>query len=207
MIFLLISTGAAELVLFTLALFAGLPLPLLAVQLLWLNLVTNGIQDVALAFEPGEGHELRQPPRPPQESIFNRLMIERVVLSALVMGVTAFLLFQWLLNSGYTVDDARNGTLLLMVLFENVHVFNCRSETRSAFRHNPLRNPLLLFGTATAQLVHIGAMYTPWISDVLHVKPVSPQQWLDLLGIALIVLLAMEIHKAVRKRLILNSDS
>lgn len=201
-IFLLISTGAAELVLFTLALLAGLPLPLFAVQLLWLNLVTNGIQDVALAFEPGEGHELRQPPRPPQESIFNRLMIERVVLSALVMGVTAFLLFQWLLNSGYTVDDARNGTLLLMVLFENVHVFNSRSETRSAFRHNPLRNPLLLFGTATAQLVHIGAMYTPWISDVLHVKPVSPQQWLDLLGIALIVLLAMEIHKAVRKRLI-----
>jgi len=198
-IFLLISTGAAELVLFTLALLAGLPLPLLAVQLLWLNLVTNGIQDVALAFEPGEGHELRQPPRPPQESIFNRLMIERVVLSALVMGTMAFFLFQWLLNSGYTVDEARNGTLLLMVLFENVHVFNSRSETRSAFRHNPLRNPLLLFGTAAAQLVHIGAMYTPWISDVLHIQPVSPQHWLGLLGIALTVLLAIEIHKAVRK--------
>ena len=66
-IFLLISTGAAELVLFTLALLTGLPLPLLAVQLLWLNLVTNGIQDVALAFEPGEGDELRCPPRPPRE--------------------------------------------------------------------------------------------------------------------------------------------
>jgi magnesium-transporting ATPase (P-type) len=108
--------------------------------------------------------------------------------------------FQWLLNSGYTVDEARNGTLLLMVLFENVHVFNSRSETRSTFRHSPLRNPLLLFGAAAAQLVHIGAMYAPWISDVLHIQPVSPQYWLELLGMALTVLLAMEIHKTVRRR-------
>ena len=93
-VFLLISTGAAELVLFALSLLSGLPLPLLAVQLLWLNLVTNGIQDVALAFEPGEGDELRRPPRRPNERIFNRLMIERVLISALVMGGTAFLLFR-----------------------------------------------------------------------------------------------------------------
>jgi Ca2+-transporting ATPase len=199
-IFLLISTGAAELVLFTLALLTGLPLPLLAVQLLWLNLVTNGIQDVALAFEPAEGDELRHPPRPPREPIFNRLMIERVVLSALVMGSVAFSLFQWLLDSGYTVNEARNGTLLLMVLFENVHVFNSRSETCSTFRHNPLRNPLLLFGTAAAQLVHIGAMYTPWISDVLRIQPISMQYWLDLLGLALILLVVMEFHKAFRRR-------
>jgi len=200
-IFLLISTGAAELVLFTLALLAGLPLPLLAVQLLWLNLVTNGIQDVALAFEPGEGNELRCPPRPPQESIFNRLMIERVVLSALVIGSVAFLLFQWLLDRGFSLDEARNGTLMLMVLFENIHVFNSRSESLSTFRHNPMRNPLLLFGTMAAQLIHIGAMYTPWISDVLHIQPITPQHWLELLGLALTVLVAMELHKAIRRRL------
>jgi P-type Ca2+ transporter type 2C len=74
---LLISTGAAELALFVLSMIAGLPLPLLAVQLLWLNLVTNGIQDIALAFEAGEGHELERPPRPPGEVIFNRPMIEQ----------------------------------------------------------------------------------------------------------------------------------
>jgi len=199
-IFLLISTGAAELVLFMLALFTGQPLPLLAVQLLWLNLVTNGIQDVALAFEPAEGDELRHPPRSPKESIFNRLMIERVVLSALVIGMVAFTVFQWLLASGFSLDEARNGTLLLMVLFENIHVFNSRSETRSVFRHNPLRNPLLLIGTAAAQLIHIAAMYTPWISDVLRIQPVSVQHWLELLGLALTVLFAMELHKFIRNR-------
>lgn len=194
-IFLLISTGAAELVLFTLSLVTGMPLPLMAVQLLWLNLVTNGIQDIALAFEPGEGGELQQKPRPPQEGIFNRLMIERVILSALVIGIVAFSLFKWLLDHGYTLDEARNGTLLLMVLFENVHVFNSRSETLSLFRHNPLRNCVLLFGTAAAQLIHIGAMYTPWLGNVLGAQPVSFENWLLLLGLALSVLIVMELHK------------
>ena len=86
-----------------------------------------------------------------------------------------------------------------MVLFENVHVFNCRSEVRSVFRHSPLRNPVLLVGTVVAQLVHIGAMYTPWISDVLRIQPVSPQHWLELLALALTVLVVMELHKVFRR--------
>ena len=187
--------------LFTLALLTGLPLPLLAVQLLWLNLVTNGIQDVALAFEPAEGDELSCPPRSPREAIFNRLMIERVVLSALVIGSVAFFLFQLLLQCGFSLEEARNGTLMLMVLFENIHVFNSRSERLSTFRHNPLRNPLLLFGTAAAQLIHIAAMYTPWLSDVLEIQPISLQHWVLLLGLALTVLVVMELHKALRRRL------
>ncbi|MDH5230650.1 MAG: HAD-IC family P-type ATPase [Gammaproteobacteria bacterium] len=199
-IFLLISTGAAELVLFSLALLSGLPLPLVAVQLLWLNLVTNGIQDVALAFEPGEGDELKRPPRSPREAIFNRLMIERVVISAISIGIVAFLVFQWLLDQGYSLEEARNGTLLLMVLFENIHVFNCRSETRSVFRHNPLRNRILLMGTLAAQLIHIGAMYTPWLSDVLQIQPVTSTMWLELLGLAFSILIVMELHKFIRRR-------
>lgn len=201
-IFLLISTGAAEIVLFILAMIVGLPIPLLAVQLLWLNLVTNGIQDVALAFEPAEGDELARPPRPPREPIFNRLMVERVVISALLIGGLAFVLFRSLLNQGFSLEEARNGTLLLMVLFENVQVFNSRSETRSAFRHNPLRNPLLLFGTLIAQAVHIGAMYIPWLSGVLGIQPVSPESWAQLLAVALSLLLVMEGQKWVRRGLV-----
>jgi Ca2+-transporting ATPase len=197
-IFLLISTGAAELVLFVLAMITGLPLPLLAVQLLWLNLVTNGIQDIALAFEPGEGHELQQPPRAPRESIFNRIMLERVAISAVVMGVVAFSLFTFLLDQGFSLEQARNNTLLLMVLFENVHVFNCRSETLSMFRHNPLRNKLLLVGTMIAQALHLAAMYTPWLKEVLGVEPVSFQQWLGLLALALSIMVVMELHKGFR---------
>lgn len=199
-IFLLISTGAAEVFLFLLALIDGLPLPLLAVQLLWLNLVTNGIQDVALAFEPGEGDELHRPPRPPREAIFNRLMIERVVLSAVVIGGSAFFAYDWMLGAGWSLDEARNGVLLLMVLFENVQAFNSRSESLSVFRHNPMRNRLLLFGTIAAQLVHIWAMYVPGLNSLLGIQPVSLELWLTLLIIATVLLAAMEGHKLVTRR-------
>lgn len=194
-IHLLISTGAAEIVLFFLSLFAGLPIPLTAVQLLWLNLVTNGIQDVALAFEPGEGDELKRSPRAPSESIFNRIMIERVVLAALVMGSVAFLTFYTLLEQGASVDDARNMTLLLMVLFENIQVFNSRSETRSVFRHNPLKNGFLLLTVIGAQSLHIMTMFTPGLSEVLHVSPVGFVEWFYLLLVALSLLLASEVYK------------
>ena len=194
-ILLLITTGSAEIILFTLSLIAGLPLPLTAVQLLWLNLVTNGIQDVALAFEPGEGDELQRPPRSPKEPIFNRLMIERVLVVSIVIGVVAFLTFEWLLSRGYSVDAARNGVLFLMVLFENVFVFNSRSETRSVFAHNPLRNQFLLFGTLAAQLIHIAALYTPGLREVLDVQPITLDFWVTLLSLALLAMLASEAHK------------
>lgn len=206
-IFLLISTGAAEIVLFILSLITGMPLPLLAVQLLWLNLVTNGIQDIALAFDPPEGNELDKPPRHPEEPVFNRLMIERVIISALVMGIVTYSVFYWLLKNGFSVDDARNSTLLLMVLFENVHVFNCRSETLSLFKLNPFRNRVLLFGTITAQLVHIGAMYTPGINSVLGISPVSLLHWSQLLVTAFIILIAMEIHKSIRNHINANRNA
>jgi magnesium-transporting ATPase (P-type) len=194
-VFLLASTGVAELAVFIFCAAWGLPLPLFPAQILWLNLVTNGIQDVALAFEPGEGDELRRPPRPPSEPIFDRLMVERTFLSALLMGGLGFLFFRWMLESGAPVDEARNQLLLLMVLFENVQTGNSRSEHRSLFRLNPLRNPILLVGTAAAQGIHIAAMHTPGLRDVLRVGPVSFGSWLTLLGIALTLFVVVEAHK------------
>ncbi|UCE59796.1 MAG: HAD-IC family P-type ATPase [Phycisphaerales bacterium] len=196
-IYLLISTGAAEVVLVALAVATGMPLPLLPVQLLWLNLVTNGIQDVALAFEPSEGGVLRRKPRPPREPIFNRLMIERTIIGAVVMGLVAFGVFGWLLSAGWSEASARNGILLLMVLFEIVHIGNCRSETKSAFWLSPLRNPILIAGSALAMLVHVAMMYLPVGRTLLEVEPVKPAVWLVLLGCALTVIVAIEIHKLV----------
>jgi len=195
-IFLLISTGAAEIFLFILSVASGLPIPLFPIQLLWLNLVTNGIQDVALAFEPEEGNELKQSPRSPNETIFNRLMLERVLINAAVMGSIAFAVFAWQIHQGVAVEYARNITLLLMVLFENVHVFNSRSETQSIFRQRFFSNPLLIFGMLAAQGIHIAALYMPGLSSVLQVEPVTLQQWSSLLCIALILIVVDEWHKA-----------
>lgn len=199
-VFLLISTGSAEVILFALALISGLPMPLLAVQLLWLNLVTNGIQDIALAFDPAEGRELRQPPRPPKQGVFDRVMLERVILSAVTMAVVGFANYYYCLAMGMAVEQARNLVLLLMVLFENLHTFNSRSETQSVFRMNPARNRFLLFSVLAAQALHLAAMYTPGIRDILGLAPVPWTHWLAMLGVAASLVLANEAYKAVRRK-------
>ncbi|HNQ24210.1 MAG TPA: cation-translocating P-type ATPase C-terminal domain-containing protein [Phycisphaerae bacterium] len=153
---------------------------------------------MALAFEPGEGDALRRKPRPPREPIFNRLMLERTVVGAVVMAALAFGLFYWLTEHLKMEDySARNLLLMLMVLLENVHVFNCRSETKSAFRLSPLRNPLLLGGVVVAQLLHVGMLYLPLGQRVLHTEPLKLQMWFTLLLLSVTMLVAMELHKAV----------
>ncbi|QDV40987.1 putative cation-transporting ATPase F [Stieleria neptunia] len=204
-IYLLISTGAAELVLMALAVGTGTPyLPLMPVQILWLNLVTNGIQDVALAFEPNEGGVLSRQPRSPKERIFNQLMIERTAIAAVVMGIIGFTTFRWFLPEGATdaeVDSARNALLLLMVLFENVHIGNCRSETKSALVMSPLRSPILLAGAITAFCIHLAAMHTAWGQFVLGAEPLAPKHWGILVLLSLTILPVMELHKwSWRKR-------
>ena len=199
-VLLLISTGVAEVLLIAASLVGGLPLPLLPVQLLWLNLVTNGLQDVALAFEPPEPDVITRGPRRPSEPIFNRLMLEQTIVSGAVMAGVATLTFAALLAAGRSEESARNAVLLLLVLFENVHIGNCRSETRSALAVSPLANPLLLLVVAVTQLLHVAALYLPLGHSVLRTQPVTPVEWALLLALALSVLVAMELQKALWRR-------
>lgn len=194
-IFMLTSTGAAELSLFLLAIPLGIPMPLIPVQLLWLNLVTNGIQHVALAREPPEGDELAQPPRRPTEPIFDRLMIRRIWQSAVVMGGGGFAIFYLLLESGYGEGEARNLLLLLVVLFENFQTLTSHSERKSIFTLGMLASPFLLVSVAAAQAVHIAAMYVPWLQGTLELSPISFAEWAMLLLAASSVLFVMEFDK------------
>ena len=201
---LLVSTGMAEITLFVLAFLFGaidaetgaLVIPLTAVQLLWLNVVTEGIQHVTLAMEAGDPEVMDRPPRDPKEGIFDRTMVRQVVLASLVMGILAFGVYYYLVEfMDYSAFAASNMTLLLMVLLENVHVFNCRSERRSVFQVPISRNYYLILGVLGAQAVHIMAMYTPFLQDVLSVEPVTLVEWTSMLLVSLVLLVAVEIYK------------
>ncbi|AXA44209.1 HAD ATPase, P-type, IC family protein (plasmid) [Rhizobium leguminosarum] len=195
-----VATGAAEVLLFMLALPFGLPMPLLPVQLLWLNLVTNGIQDVALAGGRPEGDELAGPPRSPLEPVLDRTMIRRVVQSTVVIGGAAFLAFQWMIAHGYGVPEARNITLLIFVMFENVQTLACSSERRSIFSVDILRNRFLLLSVLAAQTIHISAMYVPWLSRTLGLSPITPLEWGLSMLIASSLVLVTEVDKFVSRR-------
>jgi magnesium-transporting ATPase (P-type) len=201
-IYLLISTGTAEVVLFIASIIAGLPLPLLAVQLLWLNLVTNGIQDVALAFEGGEPGAMKRKPRRTDEKIFNPLMIQQTLISGLTMGLIAFGFWYFLKNfQGMEETHVRNLVLLLMVFMQNIHVFSCRSEKVSAFKVPISRNKILIFGVLIAQGLHILSMQIPFMQNVLRVEPITLFEWAEVLILAVPLLLVMEVFKKIREKI------
>jgi magnesium-transporting ATPase (P-type) len=196
---LLISTGAAELILLGAAVLMGLPLPLLAVQILWLNLVTNGIQDVALAFEAGEKGVMKLAPRRPTEGIFDRKMIEQVLIGGVTMGLVCLVAWIVMLDNGMEEADARNSLLTLLVLMQFYHVLNCRSESRSAFRV-PLRdNPILMVGMLIAFGFYVLATQIPLMQSILRTSPLPIERWLVLGGVASVIIIVMEIYKWVRR--------
>ncbi len=197
-VYLLVSTGFAEIVLVVLAFLAGMPLPLLPVQLLWLNLVTNGLQDVMLGLERAEPGLLNRKPRPPSERIFDRVMIRRTMVGGLYIALMTFTLFYMLLEWGYTTESARNLVVLLMVLFENVHVFNSRTEMNYLYRIQ-YRGSLYLIGWVVfTQLLHLWCMYNPLMQNVLSLEPVTFSIWLSLFAIAAGLIVVMEVEKRLR---------
>ncbi|MGY6561908.1 MAG: cation-translocating P-type ATPase [Luteibaculaceae bacterium] len=200
-IYLLVSTGAAEVVMFLLAIAFGLPLPLLAVQLLWLNLVTNGIQDKALAFEHGEPETMQQKPRNPKDGIFDGIMKQQLIISGLAMGSIAFGLWYYLKT--YTDMNelhARNMILLLMVFLQNLHIFNCRSEFTSTFKISITKNLFLIGFVLLAQAIHVSCMYIPFMQNILRIEPITAGEWLTILLLAVPIIFVMEIFKVIKRK-------
>ncbi len=198
---LALSTGAAEILLVLLGTLMGLPLPLSAIQLLWLNLVTNGIQHVALAFEHGEPGVLGRRPRGAGAPIFDRRMVEQVMLGGAAIGIAAFVYYWFALRSGIPEAAARGGVLWLMVWFENAHCFNSRSETRSVFRIPLSHNRLLIGGVIVTQLLQIGALGIPVLRDLLSLGEFTVVDGIELAIGGFAVIAVMELYKvAIRRR-------
>ena len=206
--FFLLSTGAAEIMSLFVALSLRWPLLLLPTQILWLNLVTNGVQDIALAFEPSEPDALSRRPRPPREGVISRLLWQRTIVVGTVMAAGTLAAFRWELDNGGSLGSARTVALTTMVLFQAFHLGNVRSERNSAFRLSPFSNPFLLLASAIALTLHAVALYVPLTQQLLDVQPLDGTAWLRSIAIASTVIVAGELHKlATRDRTSGTNDS
>jgi Ca2+-transporting ATPase len=197
--FFLIPTGIAAIVTILATVMLRLPIPYLPAQLLWINIVTNGLQDMALAFEPGEKDVLKRPPRHPQAGIFNRLLVERTIIVALLISAGVIYEFIHALNQGMPLEKARTIAVTTMVFFQFFQAFNSRSELQSLFRMNPLGNPFLFFGTIAAFGAHLAAIYIPALQWVFRMEPILPMEWLRIGLISVTVVIVVEIDKLVRR--------
>ena len=198
--FFLISGNVAVVVAILTSLLGGLALPFVAVQILWVNLVTNGIQDIALAFEPGEKHLIDRPPRPRREGVISPVLWERTVIAGLVMAAGTLVMFHLQLGNGADVEEARTVALTTMVIFQALHVGNSRSETLSAFAKSPFSNRFLFAGTVGAVAIQAAALYLPVTQFALDLEPISLAAWIEILAIALSVIVVVELHKLARRR-------
>lgn len=200
-IYMLLSCGISEVIFFICSLILGLPIPLLAIQLLWLNLVTDGIQDVALAFEKGDKKVMVKKPRKTSESIFNKLMIEEILLSGIIIGGIVFGFWYYLINVAHMdVTSARSYILLIMVFMQNIHVFNCRSELTSAFKLSVKNNPLIVFGIFTTLILQLIVTETPFLSTILNTTPLDMNHIIFAFLLTIPLLIIMELFKFIKSK-------
>lgn len=197
--FFLVSAGAATIIAILVGVWAQWPLIMLPAQLLWLNLVTNGLQDVALAFEPGEKGTLDRPPRPRTEGVLSRLLWSRTALAGLVMAAGTLWLFRWELERTGSLPRAQTVALTTMVVYLAFHAGNSRSEQTSVLRLNPFSNPFLLAATFGTLALHAGALYWGPTQLVLRVEPIGLEAWLRIVAVASTVLIAIEADKFLRR--------
>lgn len=186
--YMLLSCAVCEVILFILSIWLNYDLPLTAIQLLWLNLVTDGIQDVALAFETGEKDTMKRKPRKTNESLFDRLLINEVLFMGLIMGILVFGLWIFLIDKLHMdIIHARSYILLLMVFIQNLHCFNCRSEKLSLLKKPLKENKMLIYSIAIVLIIQLIVVENSFLSSLLGTAS------LPLLHILLLFLLALPI--------------
>lgn len=198
--FFLLSTGLALLLSVSINLIAEQPLLFLPVQLLLVNVVTNGVQDIALAFEPPEGDELHRPPRARTEGLLSRTLWFRTVLAGAWMAMSILLMFRWALDNDYDEEHARTLALTLFVMLNFFLVLSARAENRSLFGLNPFGNRLLLGSAFGALLLYWAATQWSISADVLGLVALSPVEWLACWALGASVLVIVELDKFVRWR-------
>ena len=193
----LLSTALAAMIAVGADMLSGGPAIFLPLQMLWINMVTNGVQDLALGTEDGDGTELDSPPTESCGLLGTGLWV-RLGVAGLWMGVAVLTVFRMALASGVGVSMARTMALTVLVLFNFFVSWSARSETRPIIAMNPMGNPFLLVASFGALAIHAGAMYIAPVAGVLGMAPMGGAQWLACLGVAVTVLIVCEGGKLLR---------
>ncbi|MDU4961464.1 MAG: calcium-transporting P-type ATPase, PMR1-type [Sporomusaceae bacterium] len=174
----LLSCNIGEVLTMFVASLAGLPLPLLPVQVLWVNLVTDGLPALALGVDPTEANCMRRPPRHPKESVFSRGLSRKIIGRGLQIGISTVLVFTAVYLLREDLALARTMAFSTLVLCQLFHVFDCRSETYSIFEVGLFTNPYLLLAVAASLAMQLSVIYVPFLSNIFSTVPMTVADWL-----------------------------
>jgi magnesium-transporting ATPase (P-type) len=182
------------------AVFMGVTLPILPVQILWINMTTAVLLGLMLAFEPREPGTMRRPPRDPKTPILGGSLIGRIALVGTMLFLGAFGLFEWALASGASDAEARTVTVNAFVMVELFYLFNCRSLTKSMFQVGLFSNPWIVAGATSMVVLQMFYTYAPPMNRLFHSAPIGVMDWVHIVAISLLIYLVIGVEKTLRRR-------
>jgi len=169
----LLSCNTGEVLTMFIGMLLGMPAVLTPIQLLLVNLVTDGLPAIALGLEPSDRSEMLRPPRSPQESIFSGGLYGRIAFRGSLIALAALWIFTAALRGGGTLETARTAALVTLVLTQLFHALECRSETKSLFSINPFGNPWLLLACAGSAACVAAAVWLPLLQPLFGTQALS----------------------------------
>ncbi|MEO8701652.1 MAG: HAD-IC family P-type ATPase [Kofleriaceae bacterium] len=199
-ILLLFSTSIAEVAVLVLAMALGYPAPFAAVQILWNNLVTEGLITVNLAFEPPEGDEMARPPIPSAERLLTRDLLGRVVVMVGAITVSTLGWFIYRTETGIPASQVQAETFTLLAICEWFNVLNCRSATHTALSWNVLANRWLVGGLVIANALQVAVVFWAPLGELVHTVPFGLEVVVALAVVGSLVLWVEELRKLVARR-------
>lgn len=194
----LFSTSAGEVLVISVALFAGYPLPILAAQIIWLNFITDGFLDVALAMEPKEKGLLSEKFERPRKYIVDAHMVRRMLVMAIPMMLGTLFLFSRYFETN--IAKAWTISLTTLAVFQWFNAWNCRSENKSIFSMNWLSNKYLVGATFLVIALQIIGIYAPIMQKILRTVPLDFSEWLMIISIAASIIIVEEFRKFFYKK-------
>jgi cation-transporting ATPase F len=193
-----LPTNMGEGMVILVAILLGSALPILPVQILWINMTTAVALGLTLAFEPKEPGIMTRPPRDPRRPLLTGALVARILLVSALLVAGAWWLFEWELANGALEAEARTVALNLFVAVEAFYLFSCRSLTQSAWRVGLFSNRWLLAGLTVQVVGQLAITYLPVMNELFGTAPIPAEAWLRILGVAVVASLVVAVDKRVR---------
>ncbi len=196
----MLACNIGEVLTMFLGMMMGLPVPLLPIQILWVNLVTDGLPAVALGFDPPEKDVMKRMPRKPGESIFSHGLAGVILFRGILIGLTTLAVYVTMIYYTADIGLARTGAFVTLVLTQLIHVFECKSETKNIFQMPLFNNIYLVLAVLCSLVMILGVVYIPVLQNIFKTVPLSAGDWLIAGGLTLIVPVLSGFFPVARKK-------
>ena len=196
----ILPTNAGQGLVIIAAVVLATPLPVLPVQVLWINMTTAVLLGLSLAFEPREPGIMTRPPRPPGMPILGGELIFRILLVGFMLLIGSFGLFELALYQGASEAEARTIAVNVFAVGQAFYLLNCRSMRFSMFRLGLFSNPWIWGGVAAMTVAQLLFTYVPFMNRLFHTAPIDGMDWLRIMGVGLIIYFVTAAEKEFRRR-------